>query len=75
MEQLMTIDDIEREFDSEWVLLKDPQVNEKLEVLGGTVVSHSKNRDEVYREAADLRLKHSAFLYTGAVREDEEIVL
>lgn len=71
----MTIQQIEGCFQDEWILVADPQMNEALEVLGGKVVCHSKDRDEVYRRAVALRLPHSAFLYTGKMPEDTAIVL
>ncbi len=73
--QAMTIKDIESQFDSEWVLLEDPQTNDILEVLGGKVLYHSKDRDEVYRKAVNFRLKRSAVVYTGEIPEDTAIVL
>ena len=51
----MTIAEIESQFESEWVLVEDPQTNNRLEVLGGKVRHHSKDRDEVYRKAVALR--------------------
>jgi hypothetical protein len=75
MDQVMTIDEINRQFDSEWVLVEDPQTDESLEVLAGKVVSHSKDRDEVYREAVRLRPKRFAMLYTGSMPKDTAIVL
>lgn len=42
MEAVMNIADIESRFDSEWVLVEDPQTNESHEVLRGKVVYHSK---------------------------------
>ena len=51
MNNVMTIDEIEKQFDSEWVLVEDPQTDENLEVLGGNMVAHSKDRDKVYRFA------------------------
>lgn len=71
----MTVQEIESRFQDEWILVADPQTNEALELLGGQVVCHSKDRDEVYRRAVALRLKHSAFLYTGKMPEDTAIVL
>ena len=62
--------EIEARFDSEYVLLDDPETDENLEVLGGTVVYHSKDEDEVYRKAAELRLKRVAFVYTGKIPDD-----
>ncbi len=71
----MTISEIESEFDSEWVLVDEPETNEQLEVLKGKVLHHSKDRDEVYRKAVTLRPKRSAILYTGRIPEDTVVVL
>ncbi len=75
MERLMTIGEIESEFDSEWILVDEPETNEHLEVLRGKVVHHSKDRDEVYRKAVALRPKRCAILYTGEIPEDAVVVL
>jgi hypothetical protein len=32
---MFSIKEIESQFDSEWVLVEDPQTNETLEILGG----------------------------------------
>lgn len=75
MERVMTIGEIESAFDSEWVLVAEPETNEQLEVLSGKVVHHSKDRDEVYRKAVNLRPKRSAILYTGSIPEGTVVVL
>ena len=75
MEQEMTMAEIENQFDSEWVLVEEPQTNDDLEVIKGKVLHHSKDRDEVYRKAIALRPKRSAILYTGEIPEDTAVVL
>ena len=75
MNEVLTIDEIKSRFDAEWILVEDPELSEKLEVMGGKVLYHSKNRDEVYKQAIKLRPKHSAYLYTGRVAEDLVIML
>ncbi len=75
MDKEMTIEEIESQFDSEWVLIEDPKTDEGLKVLGGRVLHHSKDRDEVYRKAVSLRLKRSALIYTGEIPEDTAVVL
>ncbi len=75
MNEVLTITEIESRFDSEWVLLEDPEVNKNMKVVGGKVVCHSKDRDEVYRKAIELRLKSSATLYTGTIPEGAAIIL
>jgi hypothetical protein len=75
MDKVLTVDQIEKEFDSEWVLVEDPETNASLEVQRGRVRWHSKDRDEVYRKAIELRPKHFAMLYTGKMPEDTAVVL
>ena len=75
MNQIMTIEKIKTQFDSEWILIEDPQTNDDLKVLGGDMPHHSKDRDEVYRKAVSLRPKRSAIVYTGEIPEDTAVVL
>lgn len=71
----MTVEEIRAQFEGEWVLLEDPQTDDALEVVRGKVLHHSKDRDEVYREAVARRPQRSAILYTGQMPEDTAIVL
>ena len=48
MDDVLSITGIEAKFDSEWVLIEDPRTDAALEVRGGTVRWHGKNREEVY---------------------------
>lgn len=75
MSKEMTIEEIESQFDSEWVLIEDPMTDEELKVVGGRVLHHSKDRDEVYRKAVSLRPKRSALIYTGEIPEETAVVL
>ena len=75
MEEVLTIAQIEARFDSEWILVGDPQTNEALEVQSGKVLWRSKDREEVYRKAVELRPKRSAMLYTGKMPKDTAVVL
>ena len=75
MEKEMTIAEMEARFDSEWVLIDEPKTDDALNVLGGRVLHHSKDRDEVYRKAVSLRPKRSAVIFTGEIPEDTEVVL
>ena len=43
----MTIEEIETQFDGEWVLVGDPETDYTLKVTRGWVLCHSSNRDEV----------------------------
>lgn len=75
MDEVLSISQIERQFESEWILVEDPQTNEAREVQSGKVRWHSKDREEVYRQAIELRPKRFAMLYTGKMPENTAIVL
>ena len=75
MDEVLTAAEIEARFDSEWVLIEDPETDETLAVRRGTVRWHSKDRDEVYRKAVALRPRRFAILYTGKIPEGSAVVL
>ena len=75
MDNILTVAEMESRFVAEWLLVEDPQVNEALEVQGGVVRYHSKDRDEVYRKAVELRPRQFAVLYTGEIPADAAVVL
>ena len=75
MEKIMTLAEIESRFESEWVLVEDPQTNDALEVQAGKVLYHSKDRDEFDRKTLELRPRRFAVLYTGKMHEGAEFIL
>ena len=75
MARVLTIAEVDSQFDAEWVLIGDPETNESLELQAGQVLYHSKDRDEVYRKAVQLRPKRFAMHYTGEMPENTAIVL
>jgi hypothetical protein len=75
MDEVLTAAQIVAQFESEWVLVEDPQTDEALTVQRGKVRWHSKDRDEVYRKAVELRPRRFAILYTGQIPKDTAIVL
>jgi len=75
MDDILTVAEMESRFVAEWVLVEDPQLNDALEVHRGMVRYHSKDRDEVYRKAVELRPRQFAVLYTGEIPKDAAVVL
>ena len=75
MSEVMSLMEIHAQFAAEWVLLEDPDTTPMLEVRGGRVLFHSKDRDEVYRKAREVSPSHSAILYTGSLPRDMMVVL
>jgi hypothetical protein len=75
MNELMTLQEIEEAFDSQWVLVEDPELTAQLEVVSGKVIFHSSDRDELYRVMGELKPKHSAILFTGQASDDLVVML
>jgi hypothetical protein len=73
--ELLSVAEIMSRFDSEWVLVEDVKTNDRLELQEGRVLWHSKDRDEVYRKAVELRPKCFATIYTGAIPEGTAVIL
>ena len=71
----MTLSEMRTKFHGEWILVGDPDTDSALNVLGGKVLYHSKDRDEVYEKAILLRPLRSAFMYAGRLPEDSAIIL
>jgi hypothetical protein len=75
MGDVLTLAEIQARFVSEWVLVADPELTESSMVIRGAVLWHSRDRDEVYRKARELRPQHSAILYTGTLPDEAAVVL
>ena len=75
MRDVLTIGEMESQFHSEWVLVGEPETDESLQVRSGRVIFHSKDRDEVYRKAVELKPKRFAMLYTGTIPKDTAVIL
>ena len=75
MEGVLTIEEIRERFPSEWVLIGDLQSSERRMVEAGTVLYHSKDREEVDRKVLELRPKRCAIFYMGEPPEDMRYLL
>ena len=76
MEEVLSIEDIYSKFESEWILLEEPETDKYLNIKRGKVLWHSKDRDEIDDIAMELHPKHIAVFYTGElVPEGTAIIL
>jgi hypothetical protein len=75
MTEVISLAEIERHHAGEWVLVGEPQTNDAVQVQAGKVLFHSKDRDEVYRQAVILRPARFAVLYTGTMPKDTAIAV
>ncbi len=69
----LTYAEMEARYDGEWVFVADPVQDDSLEVLSGTVIAHSPDRDEMHRQARRYPVKRGAYLCFVPV--DDNIVI
>ena len=65
MNEILTMEEIERKFDGEWVLIEDVENDEQLEILRGKVIYHGKDKNELHRRAMESKTKKFASLFIG----------
>jgi hypothetical protein len=75
MNEIMTAEEINERFPSEWVLVEDPETEPNLTVIRGKVLWHSPDRDELYQKLKELKPTHGAILYTGSIPDGMVVVL
>jgi len=75
MNATLTLAEIEARYDSEWVLVADAELDDSSRLIRGTVLFHSKSRDEVDQKDMELRPAAAAILYTGRIPDDAAVVL
>ena len=75
MTEVMTMKEIEKRFDKEWVLIGDPVCAKNLNVKSGKVLLHCKKKSEFYKKAKKLNPKDFAVLYIGQPEGDMVFVL
>ena len=65
MNEVLTRAEMKEQFNGEWVLVADPEVDEYHEVQRGRVVYHGTDRDAMYDYDETLQLRSAAYLYLG----------
>jgi hypothetical protein len=75
MNTILTMAEIVAQFDNEWVLIDEPITNEAMEVLGGNVLYHSRDRHEFDRKSLEFKSKRSAIMFLGKPQADMEFIL
>ncbi len=72
----MSIAEIKAQFDGEWVLVGDPEVEDNLLVKQGQVLWHGKDRDELHLKVRSLQPPlNLAIIYAGTMPKDAVIIL
>ena len=75
MSEILTMEEIEKKFDGEWVLIEDVESNEKLEIIRGRVTYHGNDKNELHRKAMKSESAHLASLFIGKPDPKMEFLL
>jgi hypothetical protein len=75
MGEILTMAEIQARYAPDWVLIAEPAVDERLEVVAGKVLFHSPDRNEVWRKATELKLDRVAVRYLGEYPEHMVLTL
>ena len=75
MSEILTMDEIEKKFDGEWVLIEDVETDDRLEIVRGRVTYHGKDKNELHRCAMKSKTKRFASLFIGRPNPKMEFLL
>jgi hypothetical protein len=67
--------EIIKRFKDEWVLIEANEVDENFNLVDGEVVVHSRDKSEIYEQAARMKIKSLYIEYTGRIPDDLAVVL
>jgi len=65
----MNTEEIKKKYKDEWVLIEVTKVNELGQPLEGSVIAHSRNRDETYSAMKKTKANHIGHFYTGEITD------
>jgi hypothetical protein len=73
----MTIDELKKQYDQEWLLIEVDKHNEDWEPLEGRVIFHSPRGDDIYKEMLKIKSKnfHLFIDYAGEYPDDVAVLL
>ncbi len=75
MSEILTMEEIEKKFDGEWVLIEDVETDEKLEIVRGKVVYHGKDKNQLHQVAMKSKSNQLASLFIGKPDPKMEFLL
>ena len=64
-----------KKYKDEWVLLEVKKVDKNLQIREGLVLSHGKDKNEIYNQLLQRRPKKFSIEYTGKIPDDLAVVL
>lgn len=75
MDEILTMEEIEKKFDGEWVLIEDVETDGRFEVVRGKVAYHGKDKEKLHQRAMKSKSDHLATLFVGKPDPKMEFLL
>ncbi len=75
MSKTMTFEEIEQNYNGQWVLIAYTETDENLQVVKGKVIAHSVNKQDIYQALETAEEQALAIEYLGRVPEDVAYIL
>jgi hypothetical protein len=70
----LTFDEMKHCYPDEWLLVRDCEVNEVMQLVGGVVVAHHQQRSVIHRQQLTMD-GALAVVHSGGIAKDEIYVL
>lgn len=71
----LRLEEIQQQYDGEWVLIVNPILDENLEVIEGEVWAHSTDVETIYRSLSLSKGRPASIEYMGDLPEDFAAIL
>ena len=71
----MKMEEIEKKYQGEWVLIEYIKLNDDLSVIEGEVIAHSVDKNLIYKEQLRHKNKKLSIEYLGTVPQDWAVML
>ena len=73
--EILSIDEIEKRYAPDWVLINNPLTDENCLVVAGEVVGTAQQSDELSRKATEMDLKNIAVFDLGTWPDEVALLL
>jgi hypothetical protein len=70
MAETLSLEEMAKRYDGEWLLIAYTELDEDLNVVRGQVLAHSSSQEEIYGALPLAKGKAVAFEYVGKVPDD-----
>jgi hypothetical protein len=75
MSEIMTFEEIKKNYNGQWVLIAYSETDEDLQVVKGKVIANSTNKEDIYQALELAGEQPLAIEYMGQVPEDLAFIL